>query len=165
MNASTALAPTLQQIAASVAGYDPNALPVAQAQEFIQRLVPRVQAVEQLPLRSALGRVLARDIVSTFNVPSADNSAMDGYALRGADLAPAGETVLRVAGTGFAGAQFTGAPGPGECVRIMTGAVMPVGLDTVVPQEFVQRDGDRITVPPGVVRLGERSAETHPGAS
>lgn len=147
--------PTLAEIASCVSGYDPNALPVAQAQEFIARLVPRVQAVEMLALRAALGRVLARDVISAINVPSHDNSAMDGYALRGSDLAAAGDTVLAVAGTGFAGAQFSGRVGPGQCVRIMTGAVMPEGLDTVVPQEFTKADGDRITVPAGVVRTGD----------
>jgi molybdopterin molybdotransferase len=146
---------SLQQIASCVSGYDPNALPVAQAQEFIARLVPRVEAVEMLPIRSALGRVLARDIVSAINVPAADNSAMDGYALRGAELVPGAATVLTAIGKGFAGQQFGGAVQPGECVRIMTGAVMPQGLDTVVPQEFVQIDGDRISVPAGVVRTGD----------
>ena len=147
--------PTLQQIAASLAGYDPDALPVEQAQAFIRRLVPQVQAVEQVPIRSALGRVLAHDIVSAIDVPAADNSAMDGYALSGADLAAAGDTVLRHLGTGFAGAAFEGRVGAGECVRIMTGAVMPSGLDTVVPQEFVRVEGDRITVPTGTVRSGD----------
>ncbi|MGD9832187.1 MAG: gephyrin-like molybdotransferase Glp [Piscinibacter sp.] len=151
----TPTTPTLAEIASCVSGYDPNALPVAQAQEFIARLVPRVQAVEMLALRAALGRVLARDVVSAINVPAHDNSAMDGYALRGADLAASGDTVLAVAGTGFAGAQFSGRVGPGQCVRIMTGAVMPQGLDTVVPQEFTKADGDRITVPAGVVRTGD----------
>jgi molybdopterin molybdotransferase len=80
--------PTLEQIASCIAGYDPNALPVAQAQEFIARLVPRVSAVESTALRASLGRVLARDIVSAIDVPAHDNSAMDGYALRGSDLAP-----------------------------------------------------------------------------
>ncbi len=147
--------PTLQDIASCVSGYDPNALPVAQAQEFIARLVPRVQAVEMLPIRSALGRVLARDIVSSINVPAHDNSAMDGYALRGADLSATGDTVLQSAGTGFAGQQFDGLVGPGQCVRIMTGAVMPVGLDTVVPQEFVKLDGDQVRVPAGIVQTGD----------
>ena len=151
----TATHPTLSEIASCVSGYDPNALPVAQAQEFIARLVPRVQTVEMLPIRSALGRVLARDIVSAFDVPSHDNSAMDGYALRGSELSANGDTVLQVAGTGFAGAQFGGAVAAGQCVRIMTGAVMPAGLDTVVPQEFTRADGDRITVPAGVVRTGD----------
>ena len=146
---------SLQEIASCVAGYDPNALPVAQAREFIARLVPRVKAVEMLPIRSALGRVLARDIVSAINVPASDNSAMDGYALRRADLAAEGDTVLTSIGTGFAGQQFGGAVQTGQCVRIMTGAVMPPGLDTVVPQEFVKLDGERVHVPAGVVRTGD----------
>jgi molybdopterin molybdotransferase len=147
---------SLDDIAACVAGYDPNALPVAQAQEFIARLVPRVQAVESLALRSALGRVLARDIVSPIHVPSHDNSAMDGYALRAADLAADGDTLIGVAGTAFAGEQFRGAVGPGQGVRIMTGAVMPDGLDTVVPQEFTRAAPDgRICVPAGTVSAGD----------
>ena len=147
--------PSLQEIASCVIGYDPVALPVATAKAFLARLVPRVQAVEMLDLRSALGRVLANDIVSPIDVPAHDNSAMDGYALRAAELAPAGETVLQVAGSGFAGGSFAGTVGAGQCVRIMTGAAMPEGLDTVVPQEFVRVDGDRIGVAAGVVRRGE----------
>jgi molybdopterin molybdotransferase len=147
--------PSLEQIASCVSGYDPNALPVAAAQDFIARLVPRVDAVESVALRSALGRVLARDIISPIDVPSHDNSAMDGYALRGADLAAAGDSVLRVAGTGFAGQTFDGAVAPGHCVRIMTGAVMPAGLDTVVPQEFTRIDGDAVRIPAGAVRAGD----------
>jgi len=147
--------PTLAEIASCVSGYDPNALPVAQAQEFIARLVPKVRAVEMLALRSSLGRVLARDVISAINVPAHDNSAMDGYALRGSDLSASGDTVLTVAGTGFAGARFDGTVAAGQCVRIMTGAVMPPGLDTVVPQEFTRADGDRVTVPAGVVRTGD----------
>ena len=147
---------SLDDIAACVAGYDPNALPVAQAQEFIARLVPRVQAVESLALRSALGRVLARDIVSPIHVPAHDNSAMDGYALRAADLAAGGDTLIGVAGTAFAGEQFRGVVGPGQGVRIMTGAVMPAGLDTVVPQEFTRALPDgRICIPPGTVAAGD----------
>ncbi len=146
---------SLQQIAASLAGYDPQALPVAQAQAFIARLMPQVQAVEMLPIRSALGRVLARDIVSAIDVPAADNSAMDGYALRSADLSPAADTVLSIVGTGFAGRPFEGTVAAGQCLRIMTGAVMPAGLDTVVPQEFVKVEGERVTVPHGVVRAGD----------
>jgi molybdopterin molybdotransferase len=147
---------TLEQIASCVAGYDPNALPVAQAQEFIARLVPRVTAVESIALRSSLGRVLARDIVSQIDVPAHDNSAMDGYALRGADLATNADTVLRVAGTGFAGQSFSGDVPAGHCVRIMTGAVMPAGLDTVVPQEFTKTDGEQaVRIPVNAVRTGD----------
>ena len=150
-----ALPPSLQQIASCVAGYDPDALPVAQAQEFIARLVPRIAGAEVLPIRSALGRVLARDVVSPIDVPAHDNSAMDGYALRGAELRRDADTRLAVAGTGLAGQQFDGAVPPGHCVRIMTGAVMPAGLDTVVPQEFVRSEGGAVVVPAGVVRSGD----------
>jgi molybdopterin molybdotransferase len=146
---------TLEQIASCVAGYDPNALPVAQAQEFIARLVPRVSAVESIALRSSLGRVLARDVVSQIDVPSHDNSAMDGYALRGVDLQANGDTVLRVAGTGFAGQNFSGQVPAGHCVRIMTGAVMPDGLDTVVPQEFTKSEGETVRIPANIVRTGD----------
>ncbi len=146
---------TLERIASCVAGYDPNALPVAQAQEFIARLVPRVTAIESIALRSALGRVLARDIVSVIDVPAHDNSAMDGYALRGADLQAGADTVLRIAGTGFAGQNFSGDVPAGHCVRIMTGAVMPPGLDTVVPQEFTRTEADAVRIPANVVRSGD----------
>ncbi len=149
--------PRLQEIATCVNGYDPNALPVAQAKEFITRLVPRVQAVESLPIRSALGRVLARDVVSPINVPAHDNSAMDGYALCGAELNAQADTVFVIAaGTGFAGGAVSGAVPAEHCVRIMTGAVMPAGLDTVVPQEFTRTlEGERISVPPGLLRTGD----------
>ena len=146
---------SLVQIAAEVSGYDPSALPVAQAREFIARLVPRVTAVEMLPLRSALGRVLARDVVSAFDVPAHDNAAMDGYALRAADLAADVPTQFAMAGTGLAGQPFRGDVPAGQCLRITTGAVMPAGLDTVVPQEFVRIDGGAIIVAPGVVRAGD----------
>jgi len=147
--------PSLEAVASCIAGYDPQALSVEQAQQFIGRFVPRVDAVEKLALRSALGRVLAADVVSAIDVPAHDNSAMDGYALRGADLAAAAPTVLRLAGTALAGAAWSGLPAPGECVRVMTGAVMPAGLDTVLPQEFARVDGEAVTVPPGAIATGD----------
>ncbi|WP_295638115.1 gephyrin-like molybdotransferase Glp [uncultured Methylibium sp.] len=152
---STPALPSIEEIASCVAGYDPNALTVAQAQDFIRRFVPRVNAVEKLAIRSALGRVLAADLVSTIDVPSHDNSAMDGYALRAADLKTDAPTALRVAGTGLAGQAYAGSVGAGECVRIMTGAVMPAGLDTVVPQEFTKQQDGLVVVPPGVVAAGD----------
>lgn len=145
----------LQDIADRLAGYDPNALAVAQAQAFIAALVPTVQGVEQLALRSALGRVLAQPILSPLDVPSHDNSAMDGYALRGQDLRSDGPTELKIAGKGLAGLQFEGTVAPGECIRITTGAVMPTGLDTVVPQEFATVVNGVVRVEPGVVRPGD----------
>ena len=146
---------TLADIASCVSGYDPNALPVAQAQDFIARLVPQVDAVESLPIRSALGRVLAHDVVSAIDVPAHDNSAMDGYALRGSDLLVDAPTALDVVGTGFAGDLAVGDVLAGQCLRIMTGAVMPAGLDTVVPQEFVEANGGKIVIPSGMVRPGD----------
>jgi molybdopterin molybdotransferase len=153
---SASTSDTLEQIAASIAGYDPRALPVAQAQAFIAQLVPVLGAVEHKPLRDALGRVLARDIVCPFDVPSHDNSAMDGFALRGSDLQADSASTLTVVGGGLAGRQFEGAVPSGSCIRITTGAVMPAGLDTVVPQEFTRDAGDgRIGIPAGVVARGD----------
>jgi len=151
----TERATSLHYIASCVAGYDPNTLPVAQAQDFIARLVPRVQAVEMRPIRDALGRVLARDIISAIDVPAHDNSAMDGYALRGSELRTDAASGFRIAGSGLAGQNFAGEVPAQACVRITTGAVMPRGLDTVVPQEFTQVDGDQVLVPPGLLRAGD----------
>jgi molybdopterin molybdotransferase len=97
-------------------------------------------------VREALARVLAQDIVPQINVPAHDNSAMDGYAVRFSDLE---KNPLREIGTALAGKPFAGKLGAGECVRIMTGAVIPAGADTVVIQEVVKKDGASITVPPG----------------
>ena len=140
---------TLAEAISCLSDYDPNALPVARAREIIDRVVVPVQAVERVALRSALGRVLAAEIASPIDVPAADNSAMDGYAVRAADLAAGAPTTLAIAGTALAGRPFTGVAGPGEAVRVTTGAVMPAGLDTVVIQEVVTLDSERLTVPPG----------------
>ena len=143
-------------MAAALQGFDPDALPLEQARAFIAGLVEPVQGHESCALRDALGRVLARDIVSAIDVPAHDNAAMDGFALRGADLQAAAPTRLRIAGSGLAGQNFSGDVPSGACVRITTGAVMPSGLDTVVPQEFAQVGGDGwLQVPPGVVRTGD----------
>ena len=139
----------LEEVISCVSGYDPNALPVAKANEVIRSFIRPVSGVEKLPVRKALGRVLARDVVSPIDVPSHDNSAMDGYAVRGADLSAEGPVVLTEVGAAFAGKTFGGAVGPGQCVRVMTGAVMPRGTDTVVIQEIAKVDGKRVTVPAG----------------
>jgi molybdopterin molybdotransferase len=146
---------SLQSIADRVEGYDASALPMAQAREFLDRLVPRMHEVQIVSLHDALGRVLARDVVSHLNVPPRDNSAMDGYALRGHELRSDAPTQLEVTGTAFAGQAFEGDVGAGQCLRIMTGAVMPPGCDTVVPQEFVQVASGLVTVPLGTVRIGD----------
>jgi molybdopterin molybdotransferase len=129
--------------------YDPNSMPVAKAREFIFRFLEPVRSTVRLPIRSALGRVLAEDIVSPVNVPAHRNSAMDGWAMRGADLRPEGETLLTEIGASFAGKPFAGEVGPGQCVRIMTGGVVPKGADTVVMQERARADGKAIAFAPG----------------
>jgi len=126
--------------------YDPNSMPVGKAREVIARFLSPVTATERLNVRAALGRVLADDVVSPLDVPAHDNSAMDGYAVRFADLQPSGEVTLKVAGSSFAGVPFRGAVKAGECVRIMTGGVMPAGTDTIVMQEHVKADKERVTV-------------------
>jgi molybdopterin molybdotransferase len=129
--------------------YDPNSMPVAKAREVIGRFLTPVTATERLGVRAALGRVLAEDVVSPLDVPAHDNSAMDGYALRYADLRPDGDVTLKVAGSSFAGAPFQGSLKPGECVRIMTGGVVPPGADTIVMQEHVKADKERVTIGKG----------------
>jgi molybdopterin molybdotransferase len=146
----------LSDVTSCLSGYDPDALPVKQAQHIIREFVQPVGAVEQVALRAALGRVLARDIVSPINVPAHDNSAMDGYALRGADLPASGEVRLPVVATVYAGRPSDVVPGPGECVRIMTGGVMPEGCDSVVPQEFLAQEGDdAIVLRAGTIQPGD----------
>jgi len=129
--------------------FDPNSMPVAKARELIARFLQPVTATERLSVRAALGRVLAEDVVSPLNVPAHDNSAMDGYAVRCVDLKGDGEASLKVTGTAFAGAPFQGTVKAGECVRIMTGGVVPAGADTIVMQEHVKAVQDRVTIGPG----------------
>lgn len=148
--------PTLSDVVSCLSDYDPDALPVAQAQQIIRTFVTPVNAVEKVALRTALDRVLATDIVSPIDVPAHDNSAMDGYALRSADLDADAAAMLQIIGTAYAGKRYDGAVGKGQCVRIMTGAVMPVECDTVVPQEFTKNASDSsVTVPAGMVRAGD----------
>ena len=146
---------SIAQIAAELQGYDPQALSADAVNAFLERLVEPVTQTERVPLFSALGRVLAEDIVSPISVPPHDNSAMDGFAFDGAQLVPGQPLSLNVVGTALAGAAWRGHVARGECVKIMTGAVMPAGLDTVVPQEFTRVDGDTVAVPANVVKPGD----------
>ena len=139
---------SIQSIVSCLDGYDPNALHIEKAVQAIRACLSPIREIERLPIRQALGRVLAEAIVPSINVPAHDNSAMDGYALRFSDLG-AGETALAEVGSALAGRVFDGSVGPGQCVRIMTGAVMPAGTDTVVIQEVARREGSRVLVPPG----------------
>lgn len=150
----------LEQIAAELQGYDPQALSADAVNAFLAELVQPLSAstdTETLPLMQAHHRVLAADIISPVSVPPHNNSAMDGYAFDGAALQPGQPLVLQpVGGTAFAGAAWQGSVGPGQCVKIMTGAIMPAGLDTVVPQELTQATADgRITIAANMLQRGD----------
>lgn len=125
--------------------YDPDSMPVAQAREFIRRFLVPLAGQEVVALREALLRTLASDVLSPMNVPPHDNSAMDGYAVRHADLR-GGSTKLAVIGSSYAGHPFGAPVSAGECVRIMTGALIPAGCDTVVMQEHVKLDGAMVSI-------------------
>ncbi|MGY6160557.1 molybdopterin molybdotransferase MoeA [Paraburkholderia strydomiana] len=130
-----------------VAQYDPHALPVSAAQAITRQWATPVTAVERVALRDALDRVLAADIVSPIDVPSHVNSAMDGYAFNGAALRSGAQPVeLTVVGKALAGHPFAGHVGAAQCVRVMTGACVPEGCDTVVPQELVERNADSASI-------------------
>ncbi|MCZ8293141.1 MAG: molybdopterin molybdotransferase MoeA [Hylemonella sp.] len=146
---------SIEQIAAELQGYDPQALSAAAVNDFLARLVEPVTQAEDLPLFDALDRVLAQDVISPVSVPPHDNSAMDGYAFDGRQLRADGPLTLKPVGTALAGKAWAGTVGPGQCLRIMTGAIMPAGLDTVVPQEFVKTEGEAITIPPGLLQPGD----------
>ncbi len=150
----------LEQIAAELQGYDPQALSADAVNAFLAELAQPLSAsadTETLPLMQAHHRVLAADIISPVSVPPHNNSAMDGYAFDGAALQPGQPLVLQpVGGTAFAGAAWQGSVGPGQCVKIMTGAIMPAGLDTVVPQELTQANADGgITIAANVLQRGD----------
>ena len=151
---------SLDEIAQALQGFDPQALSVDKAQEFIQHLVQALPpvAAEELPLMQALGRIVAEDIISPIHVPAHDNSAMDGFAFDGKQLGLA-PLKLRVVGTALAGKAWQGNVKTGECVKIMTGAVMPAGLDTVIAQELatVHTSGDEtiVEIPAGILQTGD----------
>ena len=144
------------------AGVDPcdvhhhghEALRLEEARARMVAAITPVAGEESVDLRSALGRVLARDVHSTVDVPSHRNSAMDGYALAGSELPVAGSASFEVIGTAWAGRPFTGEVGRGQCVRIMTGATVPEATDTVVMQEHVGLEQGR-----AVIEAGHRAGQ------
>jgi molybdopterin molybdotransferase len=145
----------LDDIAGRMATFNPEALEAGQAQDAIRAYVAPVDGIETQTLTEALGRVLAADIVSPIDVPAHDNSAMDGYAFRSMDMGEQSREFM-VVGTAFAGRPFAGEVASGECVRIMTGAVMPSSCDTVIPLELVDAQTERsATISPGIVKAGE----------
>ncbi len=130
--------PTIPVSAPACDTPDPGLLTVVQAQTHIQQFITPVEATTNLNIRDALGRVLASDITAPINVPSYANSAMDGYAVRSADLSNQQPIEFNLIGTSWAGKPFTGTVASKQCVRIMTGAKIPAGADTVIMQEQVQ---------------------------
>ena len=130
-------------------------LSVAAARAAIHAAIRPIAEIESVPLARALGRVLAADVISPIDVPAHDNSAMDGFAFEGALLAAGAALAMPVLATVFAGQPWQGLVPAGSCLRIMTGAVMPPGVDTVVPHELCRVEGERVLLQPGVVKPGE----------
>jgi molybdopterin molybdotransferase len=134
---------------------------VDQVNAFLHELVQPVSADESqdVYLFDALGRVLAQDVISPISVPAHNNSAMDGFAFDAAQLKADQPLTLRVVGTALAGKAWQGKVNAGECLKIMTGAILPDGLDTVVPQEFCHIDNahdvTNVTIPPNILKAGD----------
>ena len=156
--------PTLAELAAALP-CNPQALHADQATallaQFVQPLADSAAPREEVGIFEALGRVLACDVISPLSVPPHDNSAMDGYAFAGSQLQAGAPLTLHVVGTVLAGATWSAPIGTGECLKIMTGAAMPPGLDTVVPQELTHSDSANntnnahITIAANTVRCGD----------
>ena len=119
--------------------FDPASLDAKQALMKIMDSVSELQETETVPIRDALGRLVAKEVRSKVNVPGHTNSAMDGYAIQGDDIPSKNQRTLSVIGTSWAGRPYLGSISRGECVRVMTGAAIPDNSDTVVMQEHVQR--------------------------
>jgi molybdopterin molybdotransferase len=125
-------------------------LPIEEMERLIEQRVAAVAETETVALTDARARVLAGDVVAPVSLPPFDNSAVDGYAVRHADLNADGETALKVVSRVLAGSSGSAQVGEGQAVRIFTGAPMPQGADTVFMQEDVQVEGDTVTVPKGL---------------
>jgi molybdopterin molybdotransferase len=152
---------SIDDIAAALQGYDPQALSVNQVNAFLHELVQPVSAddSQDVYLFDALGRVLAQDVISPISVPAHNNSAMDGFAFDAAQLQADQPLTLRVVDTALAGKAWQGKVNAGECLKIMTGAILPDGLDTIAPQEFCQVDSAHdvttVTIPPNILKAGD----------
>jgi len=152
---------SIDDIAAALQGYDPQALSVDQVNAFLAQLVqpPSADESQDVFLFDALGRVLAQDVISPISVPAHNNSAMDGFAFDASQLQAGQPLQLRVVGTALAGKAWQGKVNSGECLKIMTGAILPDNLDTVVPQEFTHihsaHDVTTVTIPPHILKAGD----------
>ena len=120
-------------------------LPFNEAQEQIFQQITPTTETESVAVKQALGRTLGEEIISPINVPAYNNSAMDGYALQGDDLPENGSITLEVIGSSFAGTPFEGSLQSGQSIRIMTGAKIPEGADTVIMQEKATREENQVT--------------------
>ena len=148
--------PSLADIAAQLEAFDPQALAANEVLNFLDHLVTPVQDSESVDIFAALGRVTAQDVISPINVPPHDNSAMDGFVFDGAPLSASQALSLKVVGTALAGKAWEGSVNAGECVKIMTGAIMPKGLNTVVPQELCSMTAsDVVEIPAGLLKAGD----------
>lgn len=127
----------------------PHSVPVETARELIAQLGEPIAQTESCPIELAADRILATDLYSPIDVPAHDNAAMDGFSMRAIDLNPLESTRLRIVGSALAGRPFNGLPAIGESIRIMTGAVIPQGHDTVVMHEICDLDEGVVTIPGG----------------
>ena len=126
--------------------FDPNSLSFEQALERIQNSIKPIQGKKNVTIRESAGHILAEDVTSPMDVPPFINSAMDGYAIQANDLPQTDNTLLKVIGKSFAGGPFEGEVKSGEAVRIMTGAIVPEGADTVIMQEHAEVNDDTIKI-------------------
>lgn len=145
----TSTPPSIKNVTSCLSGYDPESLRVEDGKEIIKTFsetIVRKLTIEKMPIRDALGRVLALDVISPINVPSHNNAAMDGYAFDSKILSSdIEETIeLKVSGQIFAGNKIVTKKSNNICYQIMTGAVMPSNCDTVIPQEFVEVHDNQI---------------------
>ena len=131
----------------------PTSLSVEAVLAHLEQMTAPLLDSEPVALMQAVDRVLAEDVISPLNVPPHDNSAMDGYAFNGQSL-PQAQT-LQVVGTALAGQAWAGSVLSGQCLKIMTGAILPPGLDTVVAQEMTQVQGDQVNIPAGSLQRGD----------
>jgi molybdopterin molybdotransferase len=129
-------------------------LSVDEALQQIRDSLTPIAGFERCSLRDAYNRIVAQSITSPINVPGYANSAMDGYAVNSSDLPTEGTRQLAVIGNAFAGVPFEGQLQSGQAVRIMTGAMVPDGVDTVIMQEQTEREGDTL-----LIRSGHRAGD------
>ncbi len=136
--------------------FDGPLLPIADAERLMAGQVSVVAECENVTLANAMGRVLAEDLHAPIPLPSFDNSAVDGYAVRHADVAAGGETRLPIVAYMTAGKSFDGELAAGQAARIFTGAPMPQGADTVYMQEDCRLEDAIVVVPAGLKRGANR---------